>query len=73
MSSTTIDSQEDAATNVQIGGNVAGDIIVGNNNLKVNTNYGTIIDYAPHESLIKRLLRRMKKHADARQINREGM
>ncbi len=32
-----------AVGSITVGGNVEGDIIVGNNNFKVNTNYGTII------------------------------
>jgi hypothetical protein len=55
MSSTVMAPPEGAAvTNIQVGGNVTGDIIVGNYNLKVNTNYGTIINNAPHEPLIRR-------------------
>ena len=74
MSSTSIASQEDSAVgDIQVGGNVAGDIIVGNHNLKVNISYRAIIDNAPNESLIKRLVRRLKKRADAGQINRERL
>ncbi len=39
---------------ITVAGNVAGDIIVGNYNFKVNTNYGTIVYHAPKEPVVKR-------------------
>lgn len=34
---------EPAQVNIQIGGNVDGNIVVGDNNFVVNTNHGTIV------------------------------
>jgi hypothetical protein len=55
MSTTVSAAQGGAAVgSIQVGGNVNGDIIVGNHNFKVNTNYGTIVYNAPGGPVIKR-------------------
>ncbi len=43
-----------ALGSITVAGNVAGDIIAGNYNFKVNTNYGTIVYNAPKEPVVKR-------------------
>src|SRR5512143_4347962 len=55
MSTTVTATQGSVAVgSIQVGGDVNGDIIIGHHNFKVNTNYGTIINEAPHEPVIKR-------------------
>src|SRR5512143_1714040 len=55
MSTTVTATQGSVAVgSIQVGGDVNGDIIIGNHNFKVNTNYGTIVYNAPAEPVIKR-------------------
>src|SRR5512136_834978 len=56
MSTATVSATEGsvAVGSIQVGGDVNGDIIIGNHNFKVNTNYGTIVYNAPAEPVIKR-------------------
>jgi Tol biopolymer transport system component len=55
MSTTVSATQGSVAVgSIQVGGDVNGDIIIGNHNFKVNTNYGTIVYNAPAEPAIKR-------------------
>jgi Tol biopolymer transport system component len=55
MSTTATATQGSVAVgSIQVGGDVNGDIIIGNHNFKVNTNYGTIVYNASSEPVIKR-------------------
>src|SRR5512143_2466550 len=55
MSTTVTATQGSVAVgSIQVGGDVNGDIIIGNHNFKVNTNYGTIVYNAPAGPVIKR-------------------
>src|SRR5512143_813293 len=55
MSTTVTATQGSVAVgSIQVGGDVNGDIIIGNHNFKVNTNYGTLVYNAAAEPVIQR-------------------